>query len=90
MISLALSQCGRYLLVDNNNCYQGTKPTSEISTVKKTSDRKALVFLFVIVVALLLGIVGACIAFSLEISKLKSDVALVDLEVGSITTECTS
>ena len=56
--------------------HQGANSNSAgSSSGKKVSDRKALVVLFAIVVALLLGTVGACIAFSLEISKLKSNAA---------------
>ena len=69
--------------MDENICYEGVKPLStdlKYSTDLKTgtdssSCRKVNVALFLLVLALLLGTVCACIAFAVEISKMKSETA---------------
>ena len=62
-----------------NVCYEVTKPLSKDSTgvneAKGPYSKKIFLVLFVLVIALLLGTVCACISFALEISNLKSQMA---------------
>ena len=86
--------------MDENVCYDGIKQCSgnskssgikqdnnTISLVQKTSyANKVFLSLFILVLALLLGTVCACITFALEISKLKSEVdaCVIQMESASL------
>ena len=69
--------------IDENVCYGGIKSALKDSTEFKgeqfshrTHAAKVFLVLFVLVIALLLGTVCACIAFALDITNLKSELAL--------------
>ena len=58
-----------------NNCYGKVTYQSEIDYGKKNSScSKVIVIVFVLVFALLLGTAGACVAFALQITTLKSEI----------------
>ena len=61
--------------IDANSCYgQVARSAQSASNNKKHACSKiALVILYIIVIALLLALVGACIAFTIEISNIKSE-----------------
>ena len=63
--------------IDANSCYgQAAGSAQSASNNKKHACSKiALVILYIIVIALLLALVGACIAFTMEISNIKSETA---------------
>ena len=64
--------------MDENICYEGVSSnntSSKASVQANSSIKKVFLMLFVLVIALLLGTVCACIAFALEISILKSELA---------------
>ena len=73
----------------DNVCYAGITPLSRDSTginkAKSPKSRKILCILFVLVMALLLGTVCACIFFALEVSSLKSEVA--SLRIASLSSQ---
>ena len=66
-------------VMDENVCYQGTKSFPKDSTgineAKGPNNKKIFIILFVLVLALLLGTICACVVFALEISDLKSEIA---------------
>ena len=74
--------------MDENICYEGIKSSSsnsKRSNIKQGSNvlvqgnssiKKVFFVLFVIVIALLLGTVCACIAFALEMSNLKASIQM--------------
>ena len=51
--------------------------------VHPNGNRKIVIVLFVIVFALLLGTAGACVAFALQITTLKSEIALLQMAFSS-------
>ena len=62
--------------ISDNSCYgQSIKSTQSASNKKHACSKIALVILYIIVIALLLALVGACIAFTIEISSIKSKTA---------------
>ena len=62
--------------IDANSCYgQAAGSAQSASNKKHACSKIALVILYIIVIALLLALVGACIAFTIEISNIKSETA---------------
>ena len=62
--------------IHENECYGKVTPTAIKNHEEKWySYRKVTIMAFVIVFALLLGIAGACVAFALQITMLKSEIA---------------
>ena len=60
--------------IDDNSCYRQAAGSAQSASNKKHACSKiALVILYIIVIALLLAVVGACIAFTIEISNIKSE-----------------
>ena len=70
-----------------NDCYQGMKSTSRSNAL---SISKLHLVVFVIMIALLLGTVGACLAFTIEIVKMKSEVASLEMESTLLKSEVAS
>ena len=71
-------------VTQNISLYEGIKESDgEVNAIKlkngvpahPNGDRKIVIVLFVIVFALLLGTAGACVAFALQITTLKSEIA---------------
>ena len=65
----------------NNSCYEPA--TKSADRVSNACSKIALVILYIIVIALLLALVGACIAFTMEISSVKSETASASSLQGS-------
>ena len=62
--------------IHENNCYGKITSTAMNKREKKScSNSKIIIMAFVIVFALLLGTAGACVAFALQVTTLKSEIA---------------
>ena len=76
--------------MDENTCYEGIKSCSAKSTGYKKKNSlahdqscKGAFFVLMIALLLLLGTISACIAFAVEISKLKSEMSSLQMESAS-------
>ena len=66
--------------IHENECYGKVTSTAIKNHEEKCySYSKVIIMAFVIVFALLLGIAGACVAFALQITTLKSEIALLKM-----------
>ena len=70
--------------INENECYAKVTSTAINKQEKNHSHSKVVIMAFVIVFALLLGTAGACVAFALQITTLKSEIASLKM------TSCTS
>ena len=62
--------------IHENNCYGKITSTAMNKREKKScSNSKIIIMAFVIVFGLLLGTAGACVAFALQVTTLKSEIA---------------
>ena len=62
--------------IHENNCYRKITSTAMNKREKKScSNSKIIIMAFVIVFALLLGTAGACVAFAVQVTTLKSEIA---------------
>ena len=80
----------REFTMDTNDCYEEINSTSKGSAKKHTSTNKLHLVVIAIMIALLLGTVGACIAFTTEIIKMKSEVASLEMESNLLKSEVAS
>ena len=62
-----------FTISDNSSYIQPIKSAQSASNKKHACSKIALVILYIIVIALLLALVGAFIAFTMEISSIKSE-----------------
>ena len=76
--------------MDENVCYEGIKPCSTKLTGNKKENSlvqyqacKRVLFVLMIALLLLLGTICTCIAFAVEISKLKSEMFSLLMESAS-------
>ena len=76
--------------MDENVCYEGIKPCStKLTGYKKENSLaqyqacKRVLFVLMIALLLLLGTICTCIAFAVEISKLKSEMSFLRMESAS-------
>ncbi len=74
-----------------NECYHGITDVPELMADKKQKDscntsKTAIIVLFAVVLALLLGTVGACIAFALEIFNLSTELSQSDSRIQQLNT----
>ena len=76
--------------MDENACYEGIKSCSSKSADFKKKNSlahdqpcKGAFFVLMIALLLLLGTISACIAFAVEISKLKSEMSSLQMEYAS-------
>ena len=67
------------LATEGNNSYEEMKSIPSGSALKNSSTSKLHLAVIVIVIALLLGTVGACVAFAVEIVALRSKVASLEM-----------
>ena len=67
--------------INGNECYaKVTSTASNKHEEKNNSHSKVIIMAFVIVFSLLLGTAGACVAFALQITTLKSEIASLKMK----------
>ena len=74
MVVVVSSEKIREFSLDDNRCYGSNRPSQRAKSSKDMCNVKAFIVVFVLVIAMLLVVICACIAFPIEISNSKAEI----------------